>query len=53
MHFLCGINTGKMKRGIRQRVQKERTRYCGLGREGENVSVRRENGVGFEIDVDV
>jgi hypothetical protein len=42
MHFLCEINTGKTYRGIRQRAQKERTRYCGLWREGENVSGERE-----------
>ncbi len=32
----------KHSRGIRQKAQKERTRYCGLGREGENVSGGRE-----------
>ena len=42
MRFLCGINAGKTYRGIRQRAQKERTRYYGLGREGENVSGGRE-----------
>jgi len=34
--------------GIRQRAQKERTRYCGLGREGVNGGVERESGVGFK-----
>jgi len=38
----------KHRRGISQRVQKERTRYCGLGREGENVSGERESGMGFK-----
>jgi hypothetical protein len=32
----------KHERGIRQRVRKEGMRYCGLGREGENVSGERE-----------
>ncbi len=47
MRFLCGINTSKAYRGVRQRVQKERARYGELGREGENVSEERENGMGF------
>ena len=42
MRFLCGINAGKTYRGNRQSAQKERTRYCGLGRDGENVSGERE-----------
>jgi hypothetical protein len=49
MRFLCGINTGKMKRGFRQRVQRERMKYYGLGREGENESGGRESGVGFKL----
>ncbi len=42
MNFLCEINTGKTKRGIRQRVQRERTRCCGLGREGEDGDAERK-----------
>ncbi len=34
--------------GIRQRAQKERKKYCGLGREGENISGGRESGMGFK-----
>ncbi len=33
---------------MRQKAQKERARCWGLGREGENVSGERENGVGFK-----
>jgi hypothetical protein len=47
MRFLCGINTGKTKRGFRQRVQRERMKYSRLGREGENVSGGRESGMGL------
>jgi hypothetical protein len=43
--LICGINTGNTYRGIWQRAQKERTRYCGLGREGENVSGEKERAV--------
>ncbi len=46
MRFLCGINPGETWRGIRQRMQKERTIYCGLGREGER-ELAREYGMGF------
>ncbi len=31
----------------REYRERERTRYCELGREGENVSGWRENGMGF------
>jgi hypothetical protein len=30
------------------RYYRERVRYCGLGREGENRDDERENGVGFK-----
>jgi hypothetical protein len=49
MHFLCEINTGRTWREIRQRAQSERMRCCGLGREGENRGVERENGMGFKL----
>ncbi len=42
MRFLCGIHTGKTQWAIRQRAQRERMRYCGLGREGENVAGERK-----------
>ncbi len=29
--------------------ERERVRCCGLGREGENGGVERENGVGFKL----
>jgi hypothetical protein len=37
MRFLCEINTGKTKRGIRQRAQRERTEML------------RESGMGFKL----
>jgi hypothetical protein len=42
MRFLCGIHTGKTQWEIRQRAQRERTRYCRLGREGDNVAGERK-----------
>jgi hypothetical protein len=48
MCFLCGINAGKTWWSIRQRTQRERPRYCRLGRERENEDGERENGVGFK-----
>jgi hypothetical protein len=36
------MNAGRSERGIRQRGQKERARYCGMGREGENGDEERK-----------
>ncbi len=33
----------------REHSERERVRCCGLGREGENGGVERENGVGFKL----
>jgi len=42
IHFYVESIQVKHERGIRQRVRKERTRYCRLGREGGNVDGERE-----------